>query len=220
MIADVEDAMGPEGSPADGAGRVLAILLAAGESRRMGAMNKLLLEVEGEPMVRRVARTLLASRLSGIVVVLGHDREAVADALSDLPLETVFNARYRDGQVTSVRAGIAALDGPPADGIMVCLSDQPLLEAGDIDFLIDAFAARHGRSIVVPYFGGARGNPIVFPAAYRRDILEGGMNVGCRHLVDRNPDKVSIVEAPNDHFVRDVDGPGDIQAIAALAPSA
>ena len=179
----------------------------------MGGVNKLLLEVDGRPMARRIAETLIASKLGEIVVVLGHEREAVGAALGGLPLRTVVNHRYRDGQMTSVRAGVAAL-AAPALGIMVCLSDQPLLTPGDIDFLIEAFLARDNGSIVVPVVGGQRGNPIVVSAEHRQEFLDGGIDFGCRHLIDRNPDNVLVVEAPNDHFLRDVD---TAEAYAALS---
>ena len=85
-------------------GFVSAILLAAGESRRMGDVNKLLLKVEGEAMVRRVARALIDSRADEVVVVLGHQAEAVGQALDGLAVQTVVNADYRDGQMSSMRA--------------------------------------------------------------------------------------------------------------------
>ena len=85
-------------------GFVPAILLAAGESRRMGDVNKLLLKVEGEAMVRRVARALIDSRADEVVVVLGHQAEAVGQALDGLEVRRVVNADYRDGQMNSMRA--------------------------------------------------------------------------------------------------------------------
>ena len=185
---------------------VAAILLAAGQSLRMGSANKLLLEVDGEPMVRRAARVLLASRTETVVTVLGHDRDAVARALEGLPLEFVSNPRHGEGQATSVRAGMAALDGPFA-AIMVCLADQPWLDADDINFLIDAFFAAPSGSFVVPVFQGQRGNPIMLAEAERRNILGSGFDVACRHLIERNPENVRTVEAPNNHFVVDVDTP-------------
>ena len=197
--------------PAPGA--VAAVLLAAGQSRRMGAANKLLLPIEGEPMVHRAAENLLGSAASEVVAVLGHESEAVAEALEGLALHTVVNPDHGSGQMTSVRAGVAALRGPWS-GVLVCLADQPALTAADIDFLIERFQATSGAHIVVPTHEGARGNPVLLPAAFRDDLVAGGMNVGCRQLIDRNPERVRTVEAPNDHFTTDVDTP---EAYAVLA---
>ena len=193
-------------------GAVSAILLAAGESRRMGAVNKLLLEVGGEAMVRRVARALIDSRVDEVVVVLGHQADAVAESLDGLSVRTIVNADYREGQTGSMRTGVAALNGEPR-AIMVCLADQPWLEAGDVNFLIEAFDVRARGSITVPMVGGRRGNPIVLAGAHRQEILDGGANYGCRRLIERHPEKVCPVQAPNDHFLRDIDTPESYTSI-------
>jgi molybdenum cofactor cytidylyltransferase len=191
---------------------VSAVLLAAGESRRMGAANKLLLEIDGRPMVRRAAETLLASAAGEVVVVLGHEGAAVSAALDGLAIRTVTNPDYRDGQMTSVRAGVSALRDPWR-GVLVCLGDQPALTAADVDFMIESFQASTGDRILVPTYRGARGNPVLLPAVFRPDLVQGGMNVGCRQLIDRNPEREQTIEAPNPHFTTDVDTP---DAYAAL----
>jgi molybdenum cofactor cytidylyltransferase len=185
---------------------VVAILLAAGRSSRMGGCNKLLLDVHGEPMVRRAAATLLASRVDQVIAVLGHDRALVARALAGLRLRTVVNRAQGSGQMSSVRAGIGALADDPA-AIVVALADQPALRPADIDFLIDAFLALPERRIVVPVYGGQRGNPIVLPGAHRQALRGGGVDFGCRHLIERHPEAVARIEVPNPHYVQDVDTP-------------
>jgi molybdenum cofactor cytidylyltransferase len=144
-----------------GSDRVVAILLAAGRSQRMGGRNKLLLDVDGQPMVRRVAVTLLNSHLRQVIAVLGYESTLVAGALAGLPLRIVVNDKYASGQMSSVRAGIAAIADDPA--AVVALADQPALEPADVDFLIDAFLALPEPKILVPVYGGQRGNPIVLP---------------------------------------------------------
>jgi molybdenum cofactor cytidylyltransferase len=152
--------------------RIVAILLAAGRSQRMGDRNKLLMDVGGQPMVRRVAATLLASRVHEVIAVLGHDRALVAAAFAGMPLRIVINAEYASGQISSVRAGIAAIAEDPA-AIVVALADQPALEPPDIDFLVDAFLALPEPKILVPVYGGQRGNPIVLPGGQRQMLLAG-----------------------------------------------
>ena len=186
--------------------RIAVILLAAGQSTRMGAPNKLLLEVGGQPMVRRAAKTLLASRVDAVIAVLGHEHAAVAEALGGLPLRTVVNRDHASGQMSSVRAGIEAIDGDPA-AIVVALADQPALEPADIDFLIDAFLASPEPKILVPVRGGQRGNPIVMPGAERQTLLDGGFNFGCRNLIERHPEAVAKIEVPNPHYMQDIDTP-------------
>jgi molybdenum cofactor cytidylyltransferase len=185
---------------------IVAVLLAAGRSTRMGGRNKLLLEVDGRPMVRRAAETLLASRVARVIAVLGHESPLVGAALAGLPLRTVVNDEHASGQMTSVRVGIEAIGDDPA-AIVVALADQPALEPADIDSLIDAFFELPAPRIVVPVHGGQRGNPIVLPGADRRTLLGGGINFGCRDLIERYPEAVARIEAANPHYVQDVDTP-------------
>ncbi len=192
---------------------VSAILLAAGESRRMGATNKLALAVDGEPLLRHMVKTLLASQLAEVVVVLGHQAEQAHKLLQGLAVGTVVNETYREGQMNSVHCGLAALR-QPCDGVMICLADQPLLTPRDIDELIEAFA-RRGGSIIAPTYQGRRGNPIVLAYAHRAQILDGERNLGCKRLIERNPELVTPVEMDNDHTVFDLDTPDDYANLVA-----
>ena len=193
-------------------GGVSAILLAAGLSRRMGATNKLTLPVDGVPLLRRTAQVLSAAWLNEVVVVLGHEAELVAPLLAGLPVRTVQNPDYRAGQMTSVHRGLAALSAPCA-GVMICLSDQPLLEAADIERIADTFVRDCPRSVLVPSWRGRRGNPIVLAWAHREAILAGGRNLGCKRLIQNNPDLVWPLPMPNDHCVFDLDQPADYQRL-------
>ncbi len=190
---------------------ITAILLAAGLSKRFGPANKLLVDIEGEPMVRRIARTLCASQANRVVVVLGYQAEQIAHALSGLELETITNPNYRDGQVSSVRAGVGAVEDD-ANGFMMCLADQPLLVSADYDDLIEAFQAQPGR-VLVPFAGRKRGNPVILPIALRDDILAGGDNVGCRSFIDSHPELVRRLDVSSPGFRNDFDTP---EAFAAF----
>jgi len=195
--------------------RVAAILLAAGESRRMGGANKLELDIHGVPLLRRAAQTLLASRLQHVIAVLGHAADRIRPLLEDLPLEVVVNEAYREGQMTSVYKGLESLSGP-CDGIMICLSDQPLLEPADIDRLIDSFAGRRRGCVLVPTYRGRRGNPIVLAYRHREKILNGNRNLGCKRFLQENPDLVTTVAMDTDHVVVDLDTRQDYLAFREM----
>src|SRR3977135_2545836 len=136
-----------------------AIILAAGRSIRMG-QNKLLLSFQGKTLIVRAADTLLASEVDEVVVVLGHEAEKVRAQLQGKQVRLVHNPDYCDGLSTSVRVGVSAVS-PQAEGIMIYLADQPLLEPGDINFMIKAFvlAKDANKSIVVPLFHVQTGTP-------------------------------------------------------------
>lgn len=184
---------------------VAGILLAAGASRRMGGTNKLLLTVDGQPMVRRAARTLLGGALATVTVVTGHDAEAVAAALGGLPVAVAYNADHLAGQMASVRAGLMA--SPAADGYLIAPADMPALTVRDIGWLVDRFRAAAADRAVVPVFAGERGHPIIVPGTARAEIVEGGLNFGCRKFLERHPERVELVEAASAAFVTDIDTP-------------
>lgn len=198
--------------------KVSAVLLAAGESRRMGEVNKLELLIDGVPLLRRTAETLLASTLQEIVVVLGHQAEKASTILKGLPLKFVVNEDYRDGQMTSVYQGLSSLS-QVCDGVMICLSDQPLLQTDDVNVLIEAFSQGRYRSnkgsILVPTYQGKRGNPIILDYQHRQEILNGKRNLGCKKLIEKNPELVSSFEMSNNHVVIDLDTPEEYTRLTA-----
>lgn len=194
--------------------RCSAVVLAAGLSRRMGAQNKLLLPVAGVPMIQKVVGGALGAGLVEVVVVLGHEAEAVRRALVPLDVRAVLNPDFESGQVSSVRAGLAALTRP-SDAVLVCLGDQPLISSADLRELCAAYQSRPHGSILVPMRGERRGNPVVMSWESALETLQRGVNVGCRQFMDENPDRVFRWQAPNDHYLRDVDEPADYRALVA-----
>lgn len=174
----------------------------------MGEKNKLLLSVNGVPLVRHVWQQLSASSVAEIVVVLGYQHAEVESALDGVPVDSVVNPDIGAGQMSSVRVGVGALTINDS-AVMVCLADQPLLEVDDYDFIINAFLKCEYGSIAVPMYKQQRGNPVIFAANFREAILHGGINFGCRRLIENNPDEVFKVEVLNDHFVSDIDTPSN-----------
>ena len=184
------------------------VVLAAGLSSRMEGRHKLLLPVGGEPAVRRVVRAILDAGPTEVVVVTGFNARAVFDALDGLPVEFQPNPRYREGQMTSVAAGVAALRAA-CDVVMVCLADQVLLEADDYRELVEAYASMPRGSILVPMFEERRGNPVLFAASYAPEVVSGHVNPGCRKLIAEHADEVFVYDASNDRFAVDMDTPDD-----------
>ena len=138
--------------------KAAAVLLAAGLSRRMGERNKLLIEIGGEPLVRRTAKVYLAAGVD-VHAVLGFEAGQVRAVLEDLPITFVTNPHYEEGQQSSVPALALKASPPGYDVLLVALADQAALTPADIASLLDAFAACGGDRIIVPFFQGLRGNP-------------------------------------------------------------
>src|SRR5713101_5885483 len=192
--------------------RIAALLLAAGQSRRMGGPNKLLAEIDGRPMVARVAQRLLSSHARPIVAVLGNQADAVDTALGKLPVERVRNPGFAEGLSTSLKRGLQALSHE-CDGVIVCLGDMPLVTGRDLDRLIAAFNPLEGRAIIVPTRHGKRGNPVLWARRFFPEMAELAGDVGAKHLIGEHAELVAEVEMDSDGVLVDVDTP---DALAAL----
>ncbi len=199
--------------------RVAGIILAAGLSKRF-AGNKLLAPVRGKAMIRWTVEAALASRLGRVVIVLGHERAQVGAALGDLfagrRLEEVVNHDYRDGQSSSVIAGLEAVRGEHR-AAMFLLGDQPLVEAATIDTLIAAFE-KSASDICYPCHGGRRRNPVIFAEPFFPAILALTGDTGPRALIDANPHAVTAVEFAASAQFEDVDSPGDLKSLLGDEP--
>lgn len=188
-----------------------AVLLAAGEGRRLGRRPKALLQLGGVPLVTRQLVALSGAGIDELVVVLGHHADAVEPAVQAFPVTLVHNPRPEDGQVSSLRAGLAALTGK-LDVVLVALADQPLINAQDISALIGAWKKRPaGTEVLVPRVGGEPGNPVLFSAEVRAQILAGAADVGCRQWRTAHPEAVAWFDTDNRRYKVDVDTPEDLE---------
>lgn len=186
----------------------VVLLLAAGEGRRYGALKQLE-PIGGEPMVRRVARTLLRLRRP-LVAVTGAGAGAVIAALDGLPVIHVTNHDWRDGLGASLGAGMRAVQArfPKASGALACLADHPMLDAGALQTMLDRHAAAPDRIIAAEH-AGKPGPPVLFPADCLSELAAWHGAEGARALLHREHARVERV--PMD--VADVDTPDDLERV-------
>lgn len=163
-------------------GRVAVVLLAAGASRRFGS-PKQLFSFGGRPLVRLMAEKALASRASPVYVVLGACRDEVAAALEGLPVRTVYNPDFEDGQSTSVRRGLEAAAG--AEAILFLPVDMPFLQVETLDQIIAAWEADRPVA-VVPVYAGQRGAPVLWDRRCFPDLARLEGDQGGRQLLSEN----------------------------------
>lgn len=192
--------------------RIGALLLAAGQSHRMGRVNKLLAEVAGKLMVRRVAECLIASAAEPVLVVTGHQHKAVEAALADLGTIFVHNPDFAAGLSTSLRHGLAALP-EDLDGVVVALGDMPRLKPRVIDKLIAAFDPLEGRSICIPTWHGKRGNPVLLARRFFAELQTISGDVGAKALIGDYPEMVCEVPVEDDGVLIDADTPAALKAL-------
>ena len=193
-------------APLPRAQRIAAVILAAGQSRRMGAINKLLAEIGGQPMVATVADAVLGSRARPVVAVVGHQADRLRAALAGRDMVFVENPDYAQGLSTSLKRGLMALPDD-VDGALICLGDMPRVAPAQIDRLIAAFDPVEGRAICVPTVHGKRGNPVLFARRFFEEMEAVGGDVGARHLIGEAPELVCEVEMSDDGVLLDIDTP-------------
>src|ERR1700722_4149014 len=202
----------PRKEPVPAGNAVAALVLGAGRSSRMGGPNKLVAEIGGTPLVRRVVEQALASRARPVIVVTGHQHERVEAVLSGLPVKFVHNPNFADGLGTSLKTGIAALP-PEVDGVIVCLGDMPQVDAALIDRLIDEFDPDKGALVVVPTIEGKRGNPVVWSRRFFSDLMAVEGDVDARYLIGRHAEAVTEVPLTANAALTDVDTPEALEAV-------
>ncbi|MQP65363.1 NTP transferase domain-containing protein [Niveispirillum sp. SYP-B3756] len=195
--------------------RIHGLILAAGSSRRMGQKNKLLLPLQGKPLLRHVVDAAVASQLSGLTLVTGHDDAAVRAMLNGQPLHITHAADHAAGMSASLKVGLASLPAD-LDGVMVLLGDMPLVTAADIDRLIAAFSPADGRGICVPSHGGQRGNPILWNSTYLPEMQGLSGDRGARDLLLRHATAICDVPMDRDGVLRDADTPEALADLIAL----
>jgi molybdenum cofactor cytidylyltransferase len=212
LLDEISVRPAPRSEPAfdDGEGQIAAVVLAAGRASRMGS-NKLVAELDGEAIVRRTVRSVIGSHARPIVVVTGHQADAVRGALSGLDVRFVHNPDYGDGMSTSLRVGIAAAG--PVDAALICLADMPRLRPAHFDAVIEAYRAGDPAQIIVPTCDRKRGNPVLWPRHYFAEITALSGDVGARALIDRHADHVQLLALDDPAILVDVDTPAALDEL-------
>lgn len=196
--------------------KVAAVVLAAGQSRRMGAQNKLLEQVRGKPMSAWAVEAAAGAAVDAIVVVTGHEAERVQAALAGYDVSFAHNPDYAAGLSASLRAAARAAP-EDADAVVVLLGDMPDVTSAHVDRLIAAFNPLEGRAICVPTWRGKRGNPVLWDRRFLPEMAELKGDVGAKPLIGEHEEVVVEVEVADGAVLRDVDTPDALSAIRSAA---
>ena len=183
-------------------GTVSAILLAAGEARRMGRLKQVM-PFGGSTMVEQTLDNLLASRVSEVIVVLGYQAEEVTKQIADRPIKTMVNPVYSQGMGTSIAAGLNLVDSQ-AQAVMLALADQPFVDSQTIDRLVEEFQA-HDKGIAIPVYRGRRGHPIIFSMKYEAQLSGLTSDIGGREIIKEHPEDVLEVAVDCEGIIIDID---------------
>lgn len=190
--------------------RVGGVLLAAGTSSRFGERNKLLATLDGDPLVRRAAQSLVDAGLDPVVVVVGHEADRVIAALDGLDVDFVTNDAYETGQASSVRAGISTLlqANRPVDAAVIALGDMPFVRPETIETMTQAYATEVGDALAAAH-QGVRGNPVLFDRRFFEDLADVSGDTGGKTIL-LTSDASACIDVDDPGVRRDVDEPMDL----------
>jgi len=181
---------------------VSAILLAAGESKRMGKFKQLV-PLGNTTIVEQTTDNLLSSKVSEVIVVLGHKAEEVMKRIATKPIKIALNPIYHQGMGTSIVAGLNLVDSI-AQAVMLALGDQPFVDSQTINRLIEEFDA-HDKGIAIPVYQGRRGHPIIFSIKYKAQLSGLKGDIGGREIIKEHPEDILEVAVECEGIDIDID---------------
>ncbi len=192
---------------------IVAVILSAGESSRMGR-PKALLPIDGVRFIEKIAAALKSTRVGGIVAVLGHNAEEMRQKISDLPVEVIVNPDYKQGQLSSLAAAIRSIQSSQSsnrvDGMLVHLVDHPYINAALVNLMIDRFYETK-KLIVVPRYRGRRGHPVIFSSSLFAELLTAPVDQGAKTVVHAHRDQTLEIDTEDEGVTIDIDTPEEYQ---------
>ncbi len=182
---------------------ISAIILAAGESKRMTLGNKLLLRKNNVPLIKITFENIKASKVDNISIVLGKNLQSIKSIISDQNVKFLKNNDYKNGISTSIKKGIENLN-PASKGVLICLGDMPLIKTSTYNEIIDAFYKSNNRS-VIPYFKKKRGNPILFSQLHFKELLSISGDNGAKFIINKKKNEFLSISVSDEGVLFDID---------------
>jgi len=190
---------------------IAGLILAAGESRRMGR-DKALLDYRGRSFLECIISTLREAGIKRIVVVLGHHAAEIQQAIKLEGVEVALNPDYGRGQTSSLQAGLRALEQPELEAIVLCLVDHPAVSAETVRRLADSFS-QTPTSVVIPTHQGRRGHPVIIARALFEELSSLGADQGANLVIRKHRDTTQFLEIDDQGILLDVDDPETLRQL-------
>jgi molybdenum cofactor cytidylyltransferase len=190
-----------------------AVILAAGESKRMGSPKALLL-YNDRTFVEHLLDITRHPKVGSQIIVLGAGAEAISKRIGLSPKQTVVNPDWQNGQLSSIKAALKSIGTEPTDGVLLCLVDHPLITSALVNQLIESFYST-GKLIVAPTFHGKRGHPVIFSSKLFTELLDASEETGARSVVWKHADEVYEVPTPEEGIVLNLNDPETFRSAIA-----
>ena len=181
---------------------ISAILLAAGQSKRMNGVNKLTKEIQGIPLIKLSVKNILASSINELIIVLGHQKEIIEKLIDkNEKIKFVFNKNFESGMASSIKTGLNHLS-EKTEAFFICLGDMPMVSHDIYNQLIKS---KDNKEIIVPTYKGQQGNPVLFNKSMKEKILDITGDAGAKKIFKLNKDKILNLEINDQSITKGFD---------------
>ena len=185
---------------------ISAILLAAGQSKRMNGENKLVKKIQGIPLIKHSVRNILASSIGELIIVLGHQKKIVEKVIDkNEKIKFVFNKDFESGMATSIKTGLNHLS-EETESFFICLGDMPMVNKDIFNLLIKS---KNNREIIVPTYNGRQGNPVLFSKSMKKGIMNIEGDVGAKKILLLNKDKILDIKTNDQSIMKNYNSQHD-----------
>ena len=189
---------------------ISAILLAAGQSKRMDGENKLIKEIQGVPLIKHSVKNILVSSIDKLIIVLGHQKEIVEKLIdNNEKIKCVFNKEFESGMATSIKTGLNHLS-TKTEAFFICLGDMPMVNSDIYNQLIKS---KNKKDIIVPIYKNQQGNPVLFAKSMKEKIMDITDDVGAKKILELNKDKILNLEINDQAITKGFDTQNDFNSL-------
>ena len=185
---------------------ISAILLAAGQSKRMNGENKLTKKIQGVPLIKHSVKNILASSIDKIIIVLGYQNEIVKQLIDqDKKIKFVINKNFSNGMASSIKTGLKHLP-ENTEAFFICLGDMPAIDKNIFNILIKS---KGDKEIIVPNYKSEQGNPVLFSKTMKNEIMNIEGDAGAKKIIKLNKDKILNIEVNDQGIMKNFNTPKD-----------
>ena len=189
---------------------ISAILLAAGQSKRMNGENKLSKEIQGIPLIKHSVKNILASSIDELIVILGYQKDIIEKLIDkNEKIKIIFNKDFESGMASSIKTGLDNLS-EKSEAFFICLGDMPMVSHDIYNQLIKS---KDNKEIIVPIYKGQQGNPVLFNKSMKEKIMDTMGDVGAKKILELNKDKISNLEINNQSISKSFNTQGDFSSL-------
>ena len=189
---------------------ISAILLAAGQSRRMDGENKLTKKIKDSPLIKHSVKNILASSIDELIIVLGYQKEIIEKLIDkNEKIKFVFNKDFESGMASSIKTGLDNLS-KKTEAFFICLGDMPMLSHDIYNQLI---RSKDNKEIIVPTYKGQQGNPVLFDKSMKEKVLDIRGDAGAKKILELNKAKILNLEINDQGIGKGFNTQGDFSSL-------